>query len=219
MFKKDTIMRLVEELGGFVQHLTGLTNSQQYGEAIAESDRVLHDVVGLGSEALIDLNSADLVAHLSMNDGVAWQEKVLFAAAVLAQEAQVYDAMDDDLGRDQRLLCALDLTLAVGKLIPGYGLPAYAPDIDELVDALDGIVYPDTTAHALLDYYTATGQFAEGEDLLFDWRDSAEDILAMTDAGRAFYDTLLLQPDADLAAGGLPRDEVLAGYGAFLNGD
>jgi tetratricopeptide (TPR) repeat protein len=60
-------------------------------------------------------------------------------------------------------------------------------------------------------FYEQAGQFAKAEDALFSLIEAAPgntDALAM---GAAFYGRLLRLDDGQLAAGGLPREEVEAG--------
>ena len=85
------------------------------------------------------------------------------------------------------------------------------PSVEELRDALSDYVLPDGTSEMLVRYYEQIGAYAKAEDVLYDFLDTTEDCERVTDIGIGFYERLLDLSDAQLEAGGLPRDEVHAG--------
>ena len=59
----------------------------------------------------------------------------------------------------------------------------------------------------LVRFYELTGQFGRAEDALFDLLDRAGP--EAEEFAHALYDRLLAKPDEELAAGNLPRSEIL----------
>ncbi|HWS41907.1 MAG TPA: DUF6483 family protein, partial [Pseudoflavonifractor sp.] len=93
------------------------------------------------------------------------------------------------------------LTLTIAKLIFQKDTPEYRPGEDERTDA-------DALYTSLL-VLTGQGQYSDGENLLFDTLDEAEEPgPAFLDVANDFYARLNLLSDQELAAGGFSRQEI-----------
>lgn len=217
MYKKDYLLRIVEQLQQLTADLLGLTRTQQYDDALELTSNALRQRIGLGSRGLLSLSTADLVNHLQVEDPAGWQEKSFFAAAVLQQEARVYAAQEREAEAAARYLKALELRLAASAGLTESLLPPEVPAVDDLLEPLRGYVLPGALYPALLEHYLQAGRYAQAEDVLFQWRDADPHNGEVVDTGLRFYQALQRKSDRELAAGDLPREEVEAGLADFLD--
>jgi hypothetical protein len=106
---------------------------------------------------------------------------------------------------------ALTLYLETFSLFRHEALGQTENRAEHLLTELETIDLPRDTILRLFRYRAATGRFAEAENALFDLVERGLANSAVIDEGRAFYRRLLDLEDEQLAAGELPRDEVIDG--------
>lgn len=209
-------MRLVEEATAVLSQVLKLNQNRDYAEAIALTNTSLRRLTGLSSEALLHLDTEDLVAQLSLRDELGWIETGLTIVTVLDQEGDIYALQGQDEAAYRRHLKALQLLLAVQTQHPQLDLPDVVPDVESLLPKIEDILWPEATCAALLTYFEQRSDFAQAEDMIFTWREMAPTSPAPLEAGMAFYGRLQEKTDAELLAGNLPRDEVEAGLAELL---
>jgi hypothetical protein len=153
-----------------------------------------------------------------MRDDLGGVETAVFMVGIFYQEAELYAVQDDDDGADYRFLRALQLQLALLNTYPDIPLPSVVATVPALHGRLaeNEVILPAATHHALMIYYETTGAFSMAEDVLYDWIDAEPGSSDPLEAGIALYQQLLLKPNEELTAGGLPRDEVEEGLEDLL---
>lgn len=205
--KDDFLTRLQEQLRSTLEQVHALSASGQPDAALHALHEAQRRTLGLDSELLHRISSADLLTLLGPT-GFPDVEKCLLCAEGLSAEYQLLAAQRDT---DPALAYkALDLYLSALSLEPGF-VSHYSARLGALTHALAFDLPVDTTRQ-LVEVYTQGGLFAEAENWLYRWgeRDPAARLYA-----ESFYQDLLKLDDAALAQGGLPRDEVEEGLAAL----
>jgi CheY-like chemotaxis protein len=147
-------------------------------------------------------------------------EYVLSALRAGASGFLLKDAPPEDLVEAIRIVAAGDALIAPSvtrRLLDRFATslpdPALAERLAARAAALD---LPSRQRMDLCRLQEAVGRYADAEDSLFEVIDGDPDDGAAVDQGIAFYQRLLAKEDADLEAGGLPRDEVRAALAELL---
>jgi hypothetical protein len=118
--------------------------------------------------------------------------------------------------RDFRLH-ALDLFLEVHDAYDAPELAERRAAMERMINRLEEYRLPPDALQRLLPYYERAGRYADAEDVLYELlaetRAQGEAAFrSAADAGDALYRRLLARTDAQLEAGGLPREEVEEGW-------
>lgn len=209
MFRDDYIMRMIRQLGQIYAYVLGMRQRGQYPLALIAIDNAYRERLGLGSEAVAALSDVQLLALVRFGDAAdSWRELGAFVAALLYSEAVILQEQGQPDDAAPRALLGLQLLLEC-ELADGPPLPDYAPPRDELLGLLRDYELPAKTRAALFTLLAREGCYARAEDVLASLLDERPADASLLGAGIAFYEGLLDRDDADLAAGRLPRAEVL----------
>lgn len=211
MFRDDYIMRMIRQFGQIYAHVLGMRRRGQYPLALIAIDNAYRERLGLGSEAVTELSDVQLLALVRFGNAAdSWRELGAFVAALLYSEAVILQEQGQPDDAAPRAMLGLQLLLEC-DLADGPPLPDYAPPRDELLGLLHDYELPAKTRAALFTLLARDGHYARAEDVLASLLDERPADAGLLGAGIAFYEGLLDHDDADLLAGGLPRDEVRAG--------
>ncbi|TBL77879.1 DUF6483 family protein [Paenibacillus thalictri] len=207
MYQRDYILRMIEQITYVVAtKVFQLKQMKKYEDALAAMGE-LFTRLSLPSSNAIRNMSARQIADMMSVSGILPVEKVKAAAELIEEEGSIRELMEEPETAAAAYAKALQLHLL-----------AYAEDdedkgaerIDRLLDKLTYRNLPYESGLPIVRYYERTGQFSRAEDVLFlTWNEyPSEELLA---GGLNMYERLLLKPDSELEAGGLPRGEVLDG--------
>ncbi len=210
--RDDLLQRTLEQLAAAVRALAGLSGSAGQAEDLERLIAAAYqEHTGSAASALRGLPSAELLPMLS-SAGVLDREKTYLLAALSEAEAEL--ALLQGEAEDSRhRLRSLELYLAVALADPNA--PEVAANIARLENALGAYLLPEATEWRLFEHALAQARYAEAEDRLFALLGRLGPTPALRAAGEDFYRALERLGDADLTAGGLPRDEVAEGKAAF----
>jgi tetratricopeptide (TPR) repeat protein len=206
MIRRDYIMRLITEMTQVLLRVVSLRHRQEYELALKEVDEALRRLRqdDGGTPAELEEWLALCAKHEQAASGL------LMAVGELIREQGEILLLQE---RNDEAWCSH--TLALGLLVEGI-LTGRTFVTEELLDRVDGLAArlekgarPASLLSRLAAYYEARGRFAKAEDAIFEWAQSGDpSVFAF---GRAFYDRLEAQSDAELERGGLPRAEVRNG--------
>jgi hypothetical protein len=217
MFRDDYIMRMIRQFGQIYAYILGLRRRGQHPLALIAIDNAYRERLGLGSDAVAALSDSQLMALVRFGQTAdSWRETGAFVAALLHSEAAILQEQGQPDDATPRAMLALQLLLE-GQLADGPPLPDFAPPREELLEMLRDYELPARTRAALFTLLTREGRYAHAEDVLASLLDERPGDAGLIAAGLAFYEGLLDRKDADLEAGGLPRDEVMAAIAALRN--
>ncbi|MFU1793433.1 DUF6483 family protein [Paenibacillus azoreducens] len=207
MFRKDYLMKMVEDMVEMVGKVFGLKQQKKYVEALWEIDDLLSKNFRLNSKLLNSLSTEDMIEMFRIG-GAVEADKLQSVARLLEEEGGVYL----DMGRKDEGLTRLIKTLHLYLYADLHGADHTMLKLPEriamLKDQIKGYRLPAKTDKLLLGYEEAQGRYDEAENVLFRLLDQHE---LTEEEGHAFYQRLLQHTDNELSAGGLPRTEVEEG--------
>jgi hypothetical protein len=215
MIKQDYLLRMIAMLAEVLANLATLRKQGKNVEAQAIVDEQFMKLIGLEAKFLDSLALGDLVGLLRPSIGLD-ASRALAAADLFYEQGHIRAAQGDEVGAFASHVKSLTLYLEVFTMPGSIDLPDRAAKAEELIESIGEYELPAPTETRLFQYFEKTNRYAAAEDLLFDRLDANEDDDAFRDLGRAFYERLLLKSDADLEAGGLPRDEAQDGLAKLL---
>jgi len=209
MIRRDYILRMIEEFVQALSRLRSLKQGQRWAEAGADLDVEFKKLIGDGAQAVARLSEIELLARL-MQDGPthALRDKTFIIATLLAEAGDVAAGKDQSAAGRECHLKALHLLLDVLGRDEVFECPGFVPKVELLRERLRNGPLPLRTLALLMQHYERTGEFAKAEDELFAMLDAEPDNDTIKEFGIEFYQRLLAQSDATLAAANLPRAEV-----------
>lgn len=211
MFRRDYILRMIEEFVAALTRISSLKQGQQWNEAGRSLEAEFKRLIGDGSQ-VERLSETELLSRL-MHDGPTHllRDKTLMLVTLLKEAGDVAAAENRLDASRQCYLKALHLLLDVLARGEVFECPEFVPKIEMLVTALQPAPLPGRTQALLMHHYERTGEFAKAEDALFVLLDAGPHDDEMVKFGVAFYQRLLAQSDAALNAANLPRSEAEEG--------
>lgn len=203
--KDDSLTRVQAEL---LRTLATARQRHAAGDtpaALAALHEAQRRTVGLDSDLVRRLGSADLLVLLGGVGGSPDVDKYLYCAELLAAEHELLaDSGEDDAAQARK---ALELYLSALAAEPGFA-PHYSERLRTLTRSLAYAAPPDTQAQ-LVTAYLHAGRFDEAENWLYRLMNTEPEVARVR--AEAFYRELLTFADEVLEAGGLPRTEVEEG--------
>jgi hypothetical protein len=212
MFKRDYIMRMIEQLGVAYQAILGLKTAKRYDDAERLISKTSQQLLGFDMDLLRSLSDEAIISLLKRPDSADVTAYVV-AAELLREQGEI-DVIrrGPDAGYDCFVKAAslyLEAYLSAPQSCPE---DAHAK-IAFLTSKLSGFLVPEPTRRKLFMYYEIRGDYAQAENVIFHLAEgAAEDAPAM---GKAFYARLQAKSDEELERGGLPREEMEEGFEAF----
>lgn len=205
-YRQDYILRMIDQLTAVILRIAGFRREGDDEAALAATSGAVGRLTGLSPSLVHALSEEDLVNLLTAR-GAVDAGRALAVAELLREEAAIYADQGNEAESYPRDLKALRLYLEVLPEIrdAGRGEP---PGLAEVIERLEGYELPPATEARLSAHFEASGHFARAEEALRARLDPADPDPALLDRLRAFYQRLLARPDAELAAGCLPRAEV-----------
>lgn len=211
MFQKDWLLRQLEMLAALSARILALRRSGDNKAAQALIDETYRELFHL-EPGLLTLMPPEFLIDKVRSGNRIDGHRALVLAALLREHAGTGEANDLPLSEDSAQQALLQRSLAVFLACAEDGtLPPEHERIYDLRQTLDAVDYESLAPelkYRLFHFFEDAGQYAEAENVLFDLIESSAAPQALIAEGIAFYEWLLEQDDADLAAGNLPRDEV-----------
>lgn len=211
-FRNDYIMRLIQQLGVALGQIIWRKGREEYDEAEAIISRTALNLLGIDMTLLRRLSDEGIISLLRRPD-TADVGAFIAAAELLAQQGDIDAARGlPDAGYDCRHK-ALSLFLEACLAAPETCDDEYAAKIDALAAQISDYPFPPLTRRKLFDYYEQSGDYARAENVIHHMLEDGDP--EAWERGLAFYERLRGRTDAELARGGLPRDEMEEGLDAF----
>jgi hypothetical protein len=210
-FRNDYIMRLIQQLGVALGQIIFRKGREEYDEAEAIISRTAQNLLGLDITLLRRLSDEGIAGLLSRPDPS--DVGALIVAAELLREQGEIDAARGrpDAGYDcdhKALSLFLDACLANPDISADY-----AAKIDRLTARVAAYPLPPTVQRKLFAYYEQSGDYGRAENIIHHLLEDGDP--QAWERGAAFYARLTAKSDAELDAGGLPREELEEGLEAF----
>jgi tetratricopeptide (TPR) repeat protein len=210
-------MRQIEFMVEVMQQVTGLAREKRYQAAMSLIDESLDKLFGLNGTLITRLFGREPLSQLTFGEEADLSQAKLIAAAALLKDAGEIQAEQGAENESfQSFLTALELLLTGLLNHNGSPLPEYAPEVDEMTEALADWHLPTHLNKLLLRYYHRLGQLDEAENLLFEMVEDEPESEEILQLGITFYQLILAESDVYLELGNLPREEAEAGLTELL---
>ncbi|MRN56963.1 DUF6483 family protein [Paenibacillus monticola] len=207
MFRRDYIVRMIEDMTAMVAKVMTLKQERKTTEALWEVDELLNRHFRLNSRLLNSLSVEDIIDMYRLG-GVIESDKLQGVARLLKEEGSIYAGNNNKEAALFRSMRALHLYLYADLNGADRELLSMTQDINELLQEVQAYRLPVKTERLLLAYMESVGRFGKAEDSLYRLWEQGEDV-AM--AGAELYGRLLLISPVDLEQGNLPLEEVKQG--------
>ena len=211
MIRRDYILRMIEEFLQALNRMRALKKDQRWNEATETLDEEFNRLISGGAQAVVGLTETEPMAQLIKGEPTqAIQTKTLMLTTLLKEAGDLSVAQTKIAESHLFYLKGLHVLLYVLAGGEIHDWPDFVPRIEFFVAAMKDSQLPLETQALLMQHYERTGEFAKAEDILFEMLDQESEVARIVEFGIAFYERLLGQTDANLAAGALPRAEVEA---------
>lgn len=207
MFRRDYIVRMIEDMTAMVAKVLTLKQEKKTTEALWEVDELLNRHFRLNSRLLNSLSVEDII-DMYVLGGVVESDRLQGVARLLKEESSVYAAAGDKDAALFRAMRSLHLFLYADLHGADRELMDMTKEIDELLREAREYMLPAKTERLLLTYMESLGRYAKAEDSLYRLWEQGKDVAS---EGKELYERLLLKPAEDLVRGGLPAEEVRQG--------
>jgi hypothetical protein len=210
MPQKDYIIRMIEEFAQVLAEAMGLRRAGRLESVLSLLDRSAARFAGLSLRQLDALPYESLRTLLTVG-GTLDVQRCVFLAELRRLEGEV---RDQRTGGGAGLASSVVAFRLYGEVVAARGIEGLEERREQALVLADRLRSAPLDPDVRLDLWRfelAAGRFGRAEDALFGVLDERPGDLAVVAEGISAYDSLLDRDDAELAAGGLPRDEVLDG--------
>jgi len=212
MIRRDYILRMIEQFMQALARLQSLKKAQNWEEGARELEEEFQKLIGTDLQTLIGLSETELLARIIQGEPtLAVRDKTLMLARLLKEAGEVAAAQERMDESRLYYLKGLHLLLDVLAHDEISEIPAFVPQVEFFVMALQDSPLPFITQGLLMQHYERTGEFAKAEDALFGMVELQPQNRGLLQFGTGFYQRLQSQSDVTLEAGNLPRAELEAG--------
>ncbi|MFD0588884.1 DUF6483 family protein [Paenibacillus sp. GCM10027627] len=207
MFQRDYFMRLVSQMTEALGQIMGLRKEMKQQEALFVIDELLDKHFRLSSKLIRNLSDKDLIKVMTTN-GLVDTDQLAAIAVLMKQEAILHG----ELGRESEWhalsVRSLRLFIRLSLMDAEPNIVEPRSQIAELLEQLGAYELPVPAKKLLMEWHEAQGRYDLTENVMFELLEADE-----MDSSEAMntYNRLLAQSDEELAAGGLPRDEIREG--------
>jgi hypothetical protein len=207
---QDYILRMIQQLSGFVTGLMQLRRAGRTTEALHQIEDAYGRFTGLSGSLIHAISEEDLVQLLRARGGLD-PDRTWALAELLREEALTYESMEQPEEATPRFLKSLRLYLEALDEIEHLPGQLEVTGLEEVIEHVEGLELAASTRLKLVDHFIETGRFDRAENVVL-WSVDGEqtDRETLLDA-LAFYERLFRLTDRQLDEGGLSRDEVRHG--------
>ena len=210
MFRRDYLLRQIEQFVAVMMKMTGLTKAGQWEEASAVAMAQFKALAGDDITKLLQMSDTELIARLAEGDsGYGMQEKIFMLARLFKENGDILKGQ----GRveESRACYVKGLHLLLETVDPAVPRPEFVPSVEAFLTTLRDSPLDFGTNVMLMRHYEQAGDYAKAEDALFNMLDAESTNTELLDFGIGFYQRLLRLDNEKLELGDLPRSEVNAG--------
>ncbi|KGK87590.1 DUF6483 family protein [Clostridium sp. HMP27] len=208
MLKSNFSKRLTNQFEESFEEVLNLTNDKDYDAALRLIDETFSNLFRLNSLFFNSMSNDNLIDILKVG-GEIEKDKAIIISKLLEQRAHILAIQGKDNESFYIYIKALNLFIEAFLCDKETDLNRYFKDIPVIIEKTSGYVLSEETLKRIISYYKEVGDFASGEDYLYELFDATgKDEDSITFA-KEFYDFLLKLDDAVLEKGNLSREEIL----------
>ena len=211
MIEQDYFMRMISMLTQMLAKIILHRDLKEFPQALLEIENTGKTLLGIDRTLIRQLSGTQLMQLFGSDLTVALPKSYVLAI-ILKEEADTRGLMGESEESAELYRKSLSLLL---KTLLKSGEPIeerHATLIEEVLGCVDESGMTAELLEDVFRYHEYSGRYGKAEDTLYDILDLDP---AFVVEGLGFYQRLLLKSDAELEAGGLPRDEVSQGIAAI----
>ncbi|MFD1775207.1 DUF6483 family protein [Paenibacillus rhizophilus] len=212
MFRRDYIVRMIEDMTGMIAKVFVLKQERKTTEALWEVDELLNKHFRLNSRLLNSLSVEDIIEMFRLGGGIE-VDKLQGMARLLYEEGTIYAAAGNLPELLPRLMKALHLYLYAALHGADRELLGLPKEIDDCLKDIEAYRLPVKTERLLMSYMESVGRYGKAEDSLYRLMEQGK---ATEKEGEELYDRLLEKDPGELERGNLPLEEVRQGRQEWL---
>lgn len=212
MFRRDYIVRMIEDMTGMIAKVFALKQERKTTEALWEVDELMNKHFRLNSRLMNSLSVEDIIEMFRLGGGIE-SDKLQGMARLMYEEGGIYLAGGNVEEAVPRLMKSLHLYLYAALHGADRDLLNLPEEIDECLNAVEAYRLPAKSERLLMAYMEAVGRYGKAEDSLYRLREHGEDV---GKEGEELYDRLLAKDQNELLRGNLPLEEVAEGREQWL---
>jgi hypothetical protein len=213
--QQDYILRMIQQLSGFVTGLLQLRKSGRSTEALHQIENAYGRFTGLSATLIHAISEDDLIQLLRARGGID-PDRAWALAELMREEALTYDELGQEAEATPRFLKSLRLYLEVLDVIEEMPGVLNVNGLEEVAEHVSDLELTASTRSGLVKYYVDTRRFDRAENIVLWNLETAGESAEAVNEGVVFYDELQRLTDRDLEGGGLSRDEVDQGLERLL---
>lgn len=187
MYKRDYLLRLIQQYSEEMVKVMFHRRNQQFAEAMELLVQAMQRLLGLNSKLVQGLAVKDLIGLLSVQGRLDAGKGLLLADMLKAQGDTQMDAGQETNGRNS-CMKSLELLLEMRLLEETEDIK---DTVDSRINVLLEKVHPHNNRHVLellLGFYEAEGKLAKAEDTLFFMLEADSGKPTLIDQGLAMYE-------------------------------
>lgn len=213
--QQDYILRMIQQLSGFVSGMLLLRRSGKPAEAIHQIEDAYGRFTGLSATLVHAISEDDLVQLLRARGGID-PDRCWALAELMREEGLAYDELGNDAESAPRFLKSLRLYLEVLDVIEEMPGVLNVEGLEDVAERVSDYELNPPTRRKLVDYFTDTGRLDQAENLVL-WSVESEFATRETYANAVeFYERLLRMSVEEIETGGLSREEAAHGLESML---
>lgn len=187
MFRRDYIVRMIEDMTGMIAKVFVLKQERKTTEALWEVDELLNKHFRLNSRLLNSLSVEDIIEMFRLGGGIE-SDKLQGMARLLYEEGTIYAAAGNLPESLPRLMKALHLYLYSALHGADRELLGLPKEIDDCLKDVEAYRLPAKTDRLLMSYMESVGRYGKAEDSLYRLMEQGK---ATAKEGEELYDRLL----------------------------
>jgi hypothetical protein len=209
--QQDYILRMIQQLSGFISGMMQLRKSGKSTESIEMIQDAIGRYSGLSATLVHAISDEDLIQLLRARGGID-ADRAWALAELLREEALAYDSLGNADEAEPRYTKALRLYLEVLDEVEEMPSVLNVDGLEEIVDRIADLELTRSTRLRLVDYFVDTARFDRAENVVLWSLESRHVNRSTVEDAVGFYNSMLRLTPVDLERGGLPHDEVEHGF-------
>ncbi|KAJ49794.1 tetratricopeptide (TPR) repeat protein [Clostridium tetanomorphum] len=207
MLKSDLTKKLVEDFKKSFEEVLCFIQKKDYDKAIESIDDTFSKLFRLNSMFFHSMTEDNLIEILKAG-GELEKDKAIIVSKLLKEKANVLELQGNENESFYLYLKSLNLYIESFLFDRESELIEFFSDIPLILDKISSYKLPKTTIKRLVNYYKQIGNFASGEDMLYELLDEDNKDSNLIEFGINYYEDLLKKDDKTLEKGNLPREEI-----------
>lgn len=206
MIKDDFTTKMSDKFTSLIKELKDV--SALHSDKLSLIDTSFKKFVGLSSSIVNSMCNSDILELMKRNDKLDGNY-CLITAALLFEEALVFEGENKVNEAYLKYEKAFFLIYNMKALSIECEIAGYESFMENIASSMENFHLPLEAKNNLIHYYELNSQYSKAEDNLYDLLEEADNKSLVKEKLKTFYAKLLEKDDAKLAAGNLPREEIL----------